>query len=443
MDQDTKSAEPNYSEIDAKLSAKDLVSRMAMEKDLSNRYGMLVNQSYKSDVQFIFVEAEETTTLYAHKSILITGSPVFDAMFNNGKWKENESFEIVDISSETFKEILNYVYAHKTCNLTESNATEMMYAARKYEIITLEEIICDFLITKITTENVCRFYEANYLLGNKLAAKCEQLIKNETQSILVTDAFLSLSIDTLQNILSFDEMDVEEHELFRGLINWAESACVKAEMANTLENKRDLLKDAVKLIRFPIMTMDNFIKCSTNLSSFFTREEMGAIYFAINEPEYVGNHLLPYSSAKRSKKIEADDFTWILDRTGLVRGDRDMCCELISIKPNQTVKLNTIHIATVSEENYIGVELYKFQKEKSTLLIEKGAKKNCCIQIDKILKPNETFFIRICYNTLFHLIYPTCENIRIQRIIESSDITFRIIISNKTTLEKIDFSQVY
>lgn len=271
----------------------------AQEQDIANRYSMLLNQPYKSDVRFIF-EMENNISLSAHKLILITGSPKFYAMFSDDKCNQTAYVKISNISSSTFQEMLNFVYGGCTnCKVTEWNAIAIMNAAHEYEIVNLENMICEYLIPKITVQNVCKLYEQSYFFKNQFALDCEKKLKQETSSILLTDAFLSTSVDTLKRILAFDEMAATECELFDAMLKWADLACQNSEVPSTAENKRNILKGAEKLIRFPRMDIDLFINCSEKVCSFFEDNEIGEIFVAITNPTHCRNTTLPYSTRQR------------------------------------------------------------------------------------------------------------------------------------------------
>lgn len=364
------------------------IDEITKETDLTKRYGMLVNHPFKSDIQFVF-EAEKVT-LFAHKFVMITGSPVFYAMLNGDKWIEKETVKIVDISSTAFTEMLNYIYTHQLRNLTESNASEIMQCAHKYQLVALEEIVCDFLITELTVENVCKLYEDSFLLDNKLSAKCEDMIQRKTTSILRTDAFRSLDIATLKKILSFDQFAADEYRLFLGMLEWVECACRTAEISNNnVKNKRELLKDAETLIRFPAMTMENFLKCSKKLSSIYSTTEIGEIFLSIAEPTYYAERdALPYCSANRTT-LAPEKFTWQLDRTGLTQNNYRQ--EIIRFKPNYTVKFISMDVKSTGYNRTISVNCEGMALKSYSCL------NTATFDVDIILYVNTWYEINVVY----------------------------------------------
>lgn len=320
------------------------IEKLTEEPDLAKRYGMFVNNPYKSDVQFVF--ETEKVILFGHKLVILSGSPVFNAMFNGDKWMEQDIVKIIDIRSAVFTEILNYIYSHN-CNLRESNAVEIMSGAHKYQIVNLENFVCDFLISRLTIENVCTLYEASFLFENKLSAKCADMIKRQAELIFSTQAFLDLNVVTLKNILSFEQFFCEEYKLVIDMVKWAEFKFQGDDKCNS-ENIRERLKGAEKLIRFPTMSVDDFAKCSSELNSIFSNEEIGALFLSITQPA-TKNDALPYCNINRTSKIPEESFLWALNREGMLLGlGYDQ--ETIGMRANYKVKLNALKLKNIGRK---------------------------------------------------------------------------------------------
>lgn len=260
--------------IVAKQSEMDFIRRVIKGKNFSKRMLMMVNQRYKSDVRFIF--ETESIAMHAHKNILTAGSPVFDAMFTGDHWAEKDTVNIVDIPSDAFKALLEYVYAKELGpSFHESYALDILYAAHKYEILTLEKIICDFLVQQLDIENVCQFYEASQFYDNRLTVESANFLKLMTWQTLKTDGFLSLQIETIKRILDFDELNAKKKELFSGLVSWSGRACHSAGLLPTLENRRLLLKGAQQHVRFRAITADgaSSVRFGSCIFQFFCRKQ--------------------------------------------------------------------------------------------------------------------------------------------------------------------------
>lgn len=68
----------------------------------------------------------------------------------------------------------------------------------------------------------------------------------------------SQSQDTLVAVLERDTLGVREVRLFGAAVRWAEAEAHRQQLQPTPENKRKVLGKALTLIRFPLMTIEEF-----------------------------------------------------------------------------------------------------------------------------------------------------------------------------------------
>lgn len=64
--------------------------------------------------------------------------------------------------------------------------------------------------------------------------------------------------DTLVAVLERDTLGVREVRLFSAVVRWSEAECQRQQLQVTPENKRKVLGKALALIRFPLMTIEEF-----------------------------------------------------------------------------------------------------------------------------------------------------------------------------------------
>lgn len=70
--------------------------------------------------------------------------------------------------------------------------------------------------------------------------------------------------DTLCAVLQRDTLSIRENRLFGAVVRWAEAECYRQQLPPTSENKQKVLGKALPLIRFPLMTVEEFAagKCT-------------------------------------------------------------------------------------------------------------------------------------------------------------------------------------
>lgn len=66
------------------------------------------------------------------------------------------------------------------------------------------------------------------------------------------------SVDTLCAVLERDTLSIRESRLFGAIVRWAEAECQRQQLPVTFGNKQKVLGKALSLIRFPLMTIEEF-----------------------------------------------------------------------------------------------------------------------------------------------------------------------------------------
>lgn len=72
------------------------------------------------------------------------------------------------------------------------------------------------------------------------------------------DVCVCVCTDTLCAVLERDTLSIRENRLFGAVVRWAEAECYRQQLPLTSENKQKVLGKALPLIRFPLMTVEEF-----------------------------------------------------------------------------------------------------------------------------------------------------------------------------------------
>ncbi|GFR05821.1 TD and POZ domain-containing protein 3 [Trichonephila clavata] len=120
----------------------------------------------------------------AHKAILSARSRVFKTMFESSLTMNVEEIEISDISEETLKEMLNFIYSGEVSHLHVNNAMELYYAADKYELDSLKNICARVMVGNVRTDNVIKILLLSHRHSNEeLEHVCVKFIAKNTSEI--------------------------------------------------------------------------------------------------------------------------------------------------------------------------------------------------------------------------------------------------------------------
>lgn len=290
------------------------------EKTLKfNRFASFFLDQLSADITFIVgpENCPMPEKIPAHKIVLASCSPVFNAMFF-GSLPEQSEIRIIDVSANGFKEFLEYFY-HDEKDVTKHKCiVEVMYLAEKYEVSGCLAAILPFLM------------KSDPVVCLELVAKCEfpelqeiskQMIIEHHTEFFGSESFLQYGCDVLKMILAWDEVKVHGEEIFMACYRWAENTWkeqqqkqqqdeTNAEVEPTPADIRAQMNDFFDLIEFSTMKSHVLVTKMVKYADFFTKSDLVAIHkvLAIKYPAALDN-LLDYTC-----DLKADDQEHIIKK---------------------------------------------------------------------------------------------------------------------------------
>jgi len=117
----------------------------------------------------------------------------------------------------------------------------------------------------------------------QLGQLCLECIDHNTAQALAGDGFTDIDYDTLCTILRRDSLGIREHRVFDAVVRWAECECNRQGIQPSSDNKRKVLRDAGNLIRYALMTVEEFAAGPAQ-SDLLKKEEVVEIFlhFTVN-----------------------------------------------------------------------------------------------------------------------------------------------------------------
>lgn len=227
-----------------------------------------------ADVHFVF---ESGARIPAHKIVLADTSDVFNAMFF-GPVKEEGDVKIVDASATLFSEFLQFFYL-KTIEMTMDSVIDVMTLGEKYNVTGCLDVCESFLLLKsnFTVDNVCEIYGVGLFFNReKTKSVCEQMIRDHTNQVFQTDAFLNCDRRVLAHILKLDNLSCLEMNVFIACMHWLE----RASNTNQLSKKHveDHLGNLFYEIRFKSITKDEFKILLKSYTQVFSDDDINEIF---------------------------------------------------------------------------------------------------------------------------------------------------------------------
>lgn len=213
-----------------------------------------------SDIVFILTDkAGDEKRILAHKVILATASPIFNELFTNDS-QRNDNIRITDISAEGFTEFLQLFYKSKV-DFTIDHITDVLRLIDKYDVPDCFKVVQAFLHNSVTIENVCLLFglATSFNLCDDVIKRLESMIKVNSKPALESATFPLISKATMEIILGWNGLNCDETIVFEAVINWAKAAAVRRGLETSVENIKEELGSAIKLIRFPTLSLEQFV----------------------------------------------------------------------------------------------------------------------------------------------------------------------------------------
>ncbi|XP_046358644.1 BTB/POZ domain-containing protein 1-like isoform X2 [Haliotis rufescens] len=255
----------------------------ATKPSVKERLAFLFNKDVMSDIRFLVGKPPNVQTIPAHKFVLSVGSAVFDALFNGGMATSDSVIEIPDVEPAAFLALLKFLYSDEV-QIDPETVMTTLYTAKKYAVPALERACVDFLKRNLSSDNAFMLLTQARLFDEpQLAALCLETIDKNTTEALSADGFTDIDHDTLCVVLERDTLGIRECKLFSSVCRWAEAECARLNQPPSPQNQRRVLSRSLRLIRFPLMTVEEFAMGAAQSGILEDREVVELfLYFTVN-----------------------------------------------------------------------------------------------------------------------------------------------------------------
>ena len=168
------------------------------------------------------------------------------------------SFYMYLIPLSKYSCVFRYLYCDEI-SLEADTALPTLYAAKKYIMPHLAQLCVEYLETKVDASNACLLLRYSRLFGETgLMKRCLHIIDTQAHDALQSDNINGIDYQTLEQILGRDNLRADETVVFKSAVCWAEAECTRQGRDTSPQQCRDVLGDALYLLRFPIMTPNDF-----------------------------------------------------------------------------------------------------------------------------------------------------------------------------------------
>ena len=179
---------------------------------------------------------------------------------------------------DTYFYVCRYLYCGEI-SLKNETAVPTLYAAKKYMMPHLAEICVEHLEKKVEPNNVCLLLSQSHLFDEtELMQRCWDVIDTQTEDVFQSDDFTDIDHKTLQEILGRQTLCIDETKVFAAAKQWAEAECLRQGRDPSPQQCREVLGDALYLIRFPTMTPGDFAD-GAGQSGLLSVQETNDLFF--------------------------------------------------------------------------------------------------------------------------------------------------------------------
>ncbi|KAI6172967.1 Cytoplasmic tRNA 2-thiolation protein 1 [Aphelenchoides besseyi] len=199
--------------LNAQSTSADVHQPTSVQTDVSR---MLESELF-SDVTFVVGNQRERVP--AHQFVLSVRSKVFAAMFHNPGFQQSsvngiQEVEVPDIEPSIFRVMLRFIYTDQL-KLSPDEVMAIVYAARKYEIQSMESACITYLKKNLDAENVFFILEQSRLFDlNELSAVAWDFIDNQPHAVLNGESFVDIGYSTLCELLRRDSFGTKERDIY-------------------------------------------------------------------------------------------------------------------------------------------------------------------------------------------------------------------------------------
>ncbi|PAV68291.1 hypothetical protein WR25_12947 [Diploscapter pachys] len=258
----------------------------ASMSSLKERVAYLYNNDIHADVYFIVGKDEQKQRIPGHTFILWIGSNIFEAMFKGGLAPDSKDaleIELPDVEPSAFLTLLKYLYTDDV-NIGAESVMTTLYTAKKYGVPALEMACIDFLKQNLGADNSFMLLSQARLFDERqLEQLCLEIIDKSTNDALNGEGFTEIDQETLCAVLSRDTLRVREASLFHAMVRWASEECRRKGLDVNPNNKREALGRALNLVRYPLMTVEEFAQGPAQSGLLSERQALDLfLHFTVN-----------------------------------------------------------------------------------------------------------------------------------------------------------------
>ncbi|XP_078615368.1 kelch repeat and BTB domain-containing protein 8-like [Branchiostoma floridae x Branchiostoma japonicum] len=232
--------------VDPENATASIPSLKSLDESYSGRFLTSVHGLWKREsLADVYLEVEGRS-FACHRLVLVACSPYFASMFTGGfSEAKQQTVSLQEIDAGCMEEILNYAYSG-TVQVNRTNARELYLASDLLQVEHVRSTCLQFMMNQVDSCTCMISYQFAQAYGiTELLKAAKAFICSKFAQLCQTEEFLELPLSELKDILSCDDLDIED-EL-------AVLQTVERWIKHNTEERTAYLEEAASLVRFNLI----------------------------------------------------------------------------------------------------------------------------------------------------------------------------------------------
>jgi len=223
------------------------------------------------------------------------------------------------VDPEAFEIMIKAMYTDDL-DAENDNVMELLFCCDKFGFDFGKQQCIRLLRENLTVENAAVTYDKSpgLLQDEKYIL---DFVDENAEEVIHQDSFLNLSSKTVLDIVQRPKLQVDEGDLLKVVLKWAERECERQKLEATGDNLKQILHHIVPYIRFPVLSIQDFADLS--LRGILSPEDQLSVFHYLGTEEHERKGLTtPFLTKARAQSLKKSLYWGKVHRLFILSSDK-------------------------------------------------------------------------------------------------------------------------